>query len=251
MARRTPRRTGRGSRQIAPGAKLIENVSGVGAGYVGHCAAAATTDHFLAVDADTWRSTASASSCRSRRHRPRPCSGMRATRSTGLEYGHGAVKLFPTAAAEGQPAALEKASISARRSAASATPRSAPRSTASMPMPSRPGPAPSGNAPSSRSAPRSATNRPGRWRSCASMPGAAAPQGRGFRRLVPERRRRWPRLRLCPGGERWACQDQRLRLASVDLPRAPRPQDHDADPSRTKGRRIRRCFPPTARTSLT
>jgi hypothetical protein len=83
-------------RQCVPEARLVENVSGIGAGYAA-CAAAATTDHFFAVDADNWVLDGFRFQVPFEPKRDETLFWYARNPVNGLEYGHGAIKLFPTA----------------------------------------------------------------------------------------------------------------------------------------------------------
>jgi hypothetical protein len=82
-------------RQCAPEAKLIENVAGLDACYIA-CAAAATTGHFFAVDADNWILDGFRFAVPFEPAADETVFWYARNPVNLLEYGHGAVKLFPT-----------------------------------------------------------------------------------------------------------------------------------------------------------
>jgi hypothetical protein len=94
-------------KEIAPEAKLIENVSGTVACYAA-CAAAATTDHFFVVDADNWVLDGFRFELP---FAPAPAETVfwyARNPVNGLVYGNGAIKLLPRAPLLNNRAALEK-----------------------------------------------------------------------------------------------------------------------------------------------
>ena len=96
--------------QFAPEAKLIENVAGIGAGYAA-CAAAATTRHFFAVDADNWLLDGFRIQIQFDPAPDETVFWYARNPVNGLEYGHGAIKLFPTQLLKDQAAGNKPGSI--------------------------------------------------------------------------------------------------------------------------------------------
>jgi hypothetical protein len=88
---------------VVPRARLIENVPGLFAGYAA-CAGAARTPHYFAVDADNWIRDGFGFEVE---FEPKPdeiALWYAANPVNGLEYGHGAIKLLPTALMAGAAA---------------------------------------------------------------------------------------------------------------------------------------------------
>ncbi len=92
-------------RQLAPQARLIENVQGIVAGYAA-CAAAATTEHFFAVDADNWVLDDFRFEVPFAPEVDETVFWYAKNPVNGLVYGHGAIKLFPSALLKDQAASL-------------------------------------------------------------------------------------------------------------------------------------------------